>query len=84
MTLTPGTPIEWWDENTQEWRAGVLRSVTARYRVTGPTDPLVGSEGWSVFTDGIRSAALSKPAYWLEGSAPGSTPRRPEQGQAER
>ena len=55
--MTPGEAVEWWDNNTQEWRAGVLRSVTARYRVTGETDPVVSDEGWSVFTDEIRSAA---------------------------
>jgi hypothetical protein len=60
----------------------VLRSVTARYRVTGDDDPLTEGAGWSVYADEIRSSGLARPAYWLEGSPPGSTPRRPEQEQA--
>jgi hypothetical protein len=57
VTPTPGTPIEWWDDVTGSWRPGVLRSVTARYRVTGDDDPLADGADWSVFTDEIRSAA---------------------------
>jgi hypothetical protein len=51
----PGDIIEWWDESAQQWRPGVLRSVTFRYRVTGELDPMTDGAGWSIFATDIRS-----------------------------
>jgi hypothetical protein len=56
MTHQPGDRIEWWDDTTGKWRSGVLRSVTAHYRVTGDQDPVTDLAGWSVTTTEIRSS----------------------------